>query len=32
MHLDGVKTAREQDVITTMRSYGMPVYVTEYGY
>ncbi len=29
MHLDGTKPYVKQDVIATMRSYGVPVYVTE---
>ena len=29
MHLDGAKPYAKQDVIATMKSYGLPVYVTE---
>lgn len=29
MHLDGTKQFTKQDVIATMKSYGVPVYVTE---
>lgn len=30
MHLEGAKPPSKQDVINTMRSYGVPVYVTEF--
>ena len=30
MHLDGSNPPEKQDVITTMKSYGIPVYVTEF--
>ena len=30
MHLDGAKPPSKDDIISTMRSYGLPVYVTEF--